>query len=456
MAGAGAVALLAGYWLSRCAIKQQVPELDWLRRLSTHLNFKTTDFRHATLTKADFTGANLRHARFTGAQLAGTRWFEAMNLHLANTYGTVLQPRIVRDTLVSGQGQGADFKNLDLRGLDFSGLDLSQADFTDAELSGAKFSGADLRGTNLTRAVLLGADLSNAQLTGASIGHWNIDKSTNFAGVDCRYVYLDEEQHDRQPESGEFKAGEFEKLYQELAHTVDFLIENAMQMEALQRSLAKMRADFGEDTVAQVQKIERKGDSFKVSVEVQKELEEVLRKEMRAEFDNQLKALECQYQYQLLSHQKDAEHYRETHNDLKTMLMAALSRPSEIHIKAEAHAMHDDNSRKIEHSTISQSAVNLGDYADVQAHVSNNGISADALAPLLEQLRSEIKQCLVLPEAMKADALARVESLNAAAQKPAAEAKSTASQALEGLKTVGTVATTISGIVVAVAKVFGL
>jgi len=41
--------------------------------------------------------------------------------------------------------------------------------------------------------------LSKARLTAAAIGHWNIDKHTYFNGIDCDYVYLDEESKEHHP-----------------------------------------------------------------------------------------------------------------------------------------------------------------------------------------------------------------------------------------------------------------
>jgi hypothetical protein len=332
-------------------------------------------------------------------------------------------------------------------------MDLTAADFTGADLSAATLAGADLRQAKLARTVLLGADLSGAQLTGAVISHWNTDKKTLFTGVGCDYVFLDEARQKRQPESGkDFRPGEFAKLYQEIAHTVDFLIENTAQMEAMLRSLAKIREEFGGKDAARVQKVERKDGGFKVSVEVPPEWEAELRRELRHEFEGQLKALEAEQRYLSLGHQKDVEHLQRERDHLAAMLALALSRPNQtdIHIKAEAM---NDYSRKIEHSTITDAAVNLGDHASAH-NESHIGVPPAQIAPLLQQLREAIQAEAALPAPLKDSALQQVEALRAAAAKPPAEAKAAALGPLEALKMLSSLAVGLGSLLSAIEKLF--
>ena len=445
-----AIAVLASWWLSRQALHVEILELDWLRRWS--LRFRCgggTDFRDAVLTGADFSNTQLEYAHFAGANLNRTHWQNANNLHLANTYCTVLQAKPIRELMTAGKTKHKDFHGLDLHGLDFSGLNLAVADFTDCDLSGASFAGADLTAAKLTRAVLIGAVLTEARLTGATIGQWNIDKNTQFDGIVCEYVYLDEACKERHPATGEFRPGEFAKLYQEIAHTVDFLIENSTQMEALLRALEKLRASYADEDIAQVQKVERKGEAYKVSVAVPAEMEEILRKEIRQEFAQQL--LESQSHLKLL--QNDQQHLQRERDNLKEMLVLSLSRPININATAEANAMND-HSRKIENSPISNSAVNLGDNT-TQSYTAQVGGQLAEIAPLLEQLRGLISQSTELPEVLKQDALEKVDLLRAAAEKPAAEAKITAGSALAALNTTAKLATGISSVVAGLSKLFG-
>ena len=437
------------WWRSRQGLQNEIPKLDGLpeldrlnRLIDLDLRFRCsggTDFRDANLTGAVFSGANLAYVRFAGATLNRTHWLNAKNLHLANTYGTVLQAKPIRELMTTGKTQHKDFHGLDLHGLDFSGFILAEADFTDCNLTGASFKGADL--------------------TAAAIGHWNIDKFTLFEGIVCEYVYLDKKRKDRHPATGQFRPGEFAKLYQEIAHTVDFLIENREQMEALRQAMEKLRASYDDENIAKAQKFERKGEAYKVSVEVPAELEDILRKELREEYDLQLQLLEHQHQAKLL--QKDLQHLQHVNeilssqrDDEKRMLdrvIDALNRPTTIHNTFEAKAMND-HSRKIENSPIINSAVNLGDHAVVNNAPQIANQMAE-IGPLLEQLRGLIGQSNELPEVLKQDALEKVETLSLAATQ--AEAKSTAAGALESLKTTAKVATGISTVVLALSKLFG-
>ena len=125
-----------------------------------------------------------------------------------------------------------------------------------------------------------------------------------------------------------------------------------------------------------------------------------------------------------------------------------------VNTHVEAQAMND-HSRKIENSPISNSAVNLGDYAEVNNSTQIRiGSRLAEIVPLLDQLRGLIHQSAELPDVLKQDALEKVETLQASVGKP--EAKSTAAGALEALKTTAKLATGISSMVVALSKLFGI
>lgn len=347
VAGAGAITVLDFWWRSRQALQNEIPGLDEfprLDRINWPIRFNSrfrcagsTDFRKADLTGAVLSGVNLAYVRFAGATLNRTQWHNAINLHQANTYGTVLQVKHVRELMTTGNTLHKDFHGKDLHGLDFSSLNLAEANFTDCNLTGASFKRADLTAAKLTRAVLVGADLSNVRcLTGASIGHWNIDQFTLFEGIVCEYVYLDEKCTERHPKTGQFRPGEFAKLYQEIAHTVDFLIENSTQMDALLNTLEQLRTSYDDEDIAQVQKVERKGKDYKVSVAVLAEFEDNLRKEIRKEFAQQL--LQIQSQVSLLQH--DQKQLPRDRDNLKESLINTLSPPNN---QAHSHPSNDSD-----------------------------------------------------------------------------------------------------------------
>ena len=149
--------------------------------------------------------------------------------------------------------------------------------------------------------------------------------------------------------------------------------------------------------------------------------------------------------------QKDADHLQSERDSLKDLLALALSRPITVNTHVEAQAMND-HSRKIENATLSNSAVNLGDHADV-SNSTQIGSQLSEIEPLLDQLRGLIHQSAELPDVLKQDALEKVQTLQASVGKP--DAKSTAAGALEALKTAAKLATGISSVVIALSKLFG-
>ena len=447
-----------GWILSIYALQLESSELDWLRRLSLRIRtLGGTDFQYTILVNANFSQADMKHTRLAGAQLAGTRWHGVRNLHLADTYSTVLQPKAVRELLTTKaplvgldlSSIKAPLAGLNLSGLDFSDMNLAEADCRDADFSGANLAKTDLTAANVSRAVLLGADLRGARLTGAIIAHWNIDKHTRFDDAECEYVYLDEAGHERQPASGVFRPGEFAKLYQEIADTVDFLIENPAQMEALLASLNKLRRDFGDPEVARVAKVEEKDGAWKVGVAVPPELVDTLRAELHREYAAQLKTLENEHHYALRLEQQQASQLQREVSRLESLLVQAISRPVIIH--NENTAMND-HSRKIEHSTIHQSAVNLGDHATTK-NTAQPG--ADA-ARLLAQLRELIDAAPELPAPLKQAAREQVETLGKIALPPDGPAKQTASRAIGALETAAKLAGGMSGLLAELGRLFGV
>ena len=77
------------------------------------------------------------------------------------------------------------------------------------------FSGQNLRGRSFKGRDLTGANFSGTDIRGATFLHsWNIDNSTRLEGAYAAYVFLLDNYRDRRPSSGEFKKGEFSKLFQ--------------------------------------------------------------------------------------------------------------------------------------------------------------------------------------------------------------------------------------------------
>ncbi|PTQ78611.1 pentapeptide repeat protein [Nitrosomonas oligotropha] len=189
-----------------------------------------TQFAEAVLAHTDFSEADLTAARFAGAKFQQPSFTHAKNLHLAWTYATPLERKPVRTLLTEGTIDNRDFSNLNLRGLSFRGLSLVGCNFYHADLSEADFSGCDLTDADLSEAMVLGTRFSNATMTGVLIDNWSMDKHTQFDGVTCDFVFTKRNKDERNPPGDNtfFKSGEFSKLYQEIANTIDFLRTHLM------------------------------------------------------------------------------------------------------------------------------------------------------------------------------------------------------------------------------------
>ncbi|WP_313887423.1 pentapeptide repeat-containing protein [Nodosilinea sp. LEGE 07088] len=152
--------------------------------------YRGTSFQKTDLTDANFTAAKLRQADFRQANLTRVRWFQAASLSKARTTGTYLEDPKIRQLVVTLNGQDQNFDHMDLRGLNLQGANLADASFIGAKLSEATLEGANLDRAKLVQTQLYGANLSGASLTGAIIQDWSISTDTNFDGVKCDYVYM--------------------------------------------------------------------------------------------------------------------------------------------------------------------------------------------------------------------------------------------------------------------------
>ncbi|MCL2924335.1 MAG: pentapeptide repeat-containing protein [Trichodesmium sp. MAG_R04] len=153
-------------------------------------NYGGTSFYNVDLTDADFSGANLKNTDFRKANLTRTCWLNAKNLDKARVEGTYLENKIIRQLVVTGNGQGQNFDNLDLRGCNLRCADLTNASFIGTKLSEATLEGANLTGAKLVKTQLYGTNLRKTILTGAYIQDWVISLDTNFEEIKCDYVYM--------------------------------------------------------------------------------------------------------------------------------------------------------------------------------------------------------------------------------------------------------------------------
>jgi uncharacterized protein YjbI with pentapeptide repeats len=222
------------------------------------------------LTEEIFEGEDLRNIDLRASLLPHTSFIGAKNLHLALTKGTILEDKRVRDLLVdpqSGQGKnfsGADFTGAYLVGANLQGANLTGANLQDANLTGANLAAANLRGVNA-----IDTDFTGAILHDVCIQDWNISKKTTFANVQCRGVYLKEDQQEPKPDSyrsphgKEFQAGEFEKWVKVLTNTIDLIFQNGLDLKSLAFAITQASIDY-ENTQFTAESIEHKGDGVVV------------------------------------------------------------------------------------------------------------------------------------------------------------------------------------------------
>ena len=169
-------------------------------------NLCEADLSEAFLSKADLSEANLKKANLIGGNFSKADFFEA-NLSGAKISKADLSK--------------ADLSKADLFEANLSGADLFKADLLEVNLSGANLSEANLKGASLIKAILCRTDISGSLLYGTARDDWDIQ------GIRCDYLFWDKEGKIRTPKRGNFKPGEFERLYTSLP-TIDYFFENEM------------------------------------------------------------------------------------------------------------------------------------------------------------------------------------------------------------------------------------
>lgn len=201
------------------------------------------NFFGANLSEADLWGANLHGAKLSEANLSGSKLGE-VDLSGSDLWGTNLRGA----NLSKANLFEANLLIADLNGADLSGADLSGANITKADLSGADLFEANLSRANLSRAILINAilcrtEISGSMLYGTARDDWDIQ------GIRCDYLFWDKVGKIRTPKKGNFKQGEFERLYTSLP-TIEYFFENGMTpldlvvMDRVVESIKKVHPEF--------------------------------------------------------------------------------------------------------------------------------------------------------------------------------------------------------------------
>jgi uncharacterized protein YjbI with pentapeptide repeats len=454
-----------------------------------------TSFRGANLTNANFSHSLLKSTDFREANLTNTYFRHSKKLHQSrqeNPNYSMLSNPPVRDLLVTGKkSQRGSYEGANLRGAYLEGADLNYANLRGADLTGANLQGACLEWAILTQAQAIGTDFTNARMTGACVEAWNIENSTKLDNVDCRFVYLLEnfkpgtDDRERRPSSGEFKPGEFTKLFEEVLNTVDLIFRNGVDWKAFVAAFTKVELE-NEETELTIQGIENKGDGvFVIKVSVPPDTnKEKIHSEFTENYLLALEALEAKYivelkEVELKGKDDQIVIYRQQNADMWLMINKLAHKPVTIEVKAiaDSKSMHQshDQSRKIEMSggTINANGAGAFSLGDIISDTIGNTINPlpDSSEPdkpeikeLLTELQAAIKSETNLSDEDRDEALEQLKTLAEASENPqeASTQKSakTAMKILKGtvasLPSVATLAEACTKLLPIIAKFLGL
>ena len=332
----------------------------WLRSFAiSFVATGGTNFRGADLTDTDFTGATLKNTDFRTANLTRTRFYKAKKLDLASPGNTILNNRAVLNLLVTLNGRNKSYTGANLRGANLIGANLKESNLKDAEISETTFEGACLEGTNLTLTQAVGTNFTKAQMTGVCVEAWNIESTTIFDNVDCRFVYLLEyskpgtDDRERRPSSGEFQPGEFTKLFEEVLNTVDLIFRDGINWQAFVNAFKKVQVENG-DTELAIQSIENKGDGVvvvKVAVPDNADKEKI-HSDFTQNYQLALAAVEEKYKAQLQAKDNEIVIYRQQSAEMTEIVKLLANKPINVQVdnKVENKNMtnSNDSSRNVE------------------------------------------------------------------------------------------------------------
>ena len=414
-----------GFYIGKRAIKKEENHLSFFRNMSLKLNsMGGTQYAFSQLHNVDFSEADLKYARFKDSIILNCDFKKAKNHHLAITTDTPLALRKVRDLIIDNKISDKDFSYLNLAGLVFSGLNLEDVDFSHSNLCGA--------------------DLSHTKMTGVIIENWNIDTRTQLNEIDCAYVYLAQNQQQRNPPEGDFSINEFSKLYQQIADTIDFIAHNKDELEALMTAVNVIKEQKGGEAIF-VQTIERKADSVVVKLKAPEGFDrEQIYKQVKKEQKKKFKHLKSAHKQALLEkdgkiEQLNAEKQQKLEKDndlLADLLTNAVQRPISVNNQSESNMMKKDNSRHQTFSGSNNNNVNFGDHSTLTNTLQSLPESDNNLKELLIKISALLEQS-ALTDDDKQDALQETATIAQAREKPAEEQQSIIAKALRSLKRFG-------------------
>ncbi|HEY9863377.1 MAG TPA: pentapeptide repeat-containing protein, partial [Candidatus Obscuribacterales bacterium] len=293
-----------------------------------------TRFVKANLTDTNFNQALLKSTDFSNADTHHTRWHQAQKLEWAKVAGTILTAPKVQQLLVSLNGYEQSYIGANLQGANLMNANLEYSNLREANLSEATLENANLEWANLSQTQAIGTNFKESRFTGTyGLSTWNIDSTTNLLWVNCKFIYLLEEakpgtdDRERRPSSGEFKADEFSKLFQEVLNTIDLIFREGIDWRAFIYSFKKVQVQ-NQETELKIQKIEDKEDGvFIVRVQVPPEADKAkIHQDFTQNYDEAIKTLESQYQEQLKIQESELLNYRQLNSNMMEVVRFLASR----------------------------------------------------------------------------------------------------------------------------------
>lgn len=353
-------------------------------------NLTEAYLKEAYLSEADLTGANLTNADFTSADLISAN---LMGANLSNAYlsGADLSKAnlsgadLISTKLIGAYLRGTNLSGASLRSANLSGAYLKAANFKGANLKGANFTRANLAGVNLQRVKALDSNFNKAILTGACLENWETNSTTNLDEVICDYVYLQADQKERSPKSGNFAPGEFTRLFQKALETVDFIFRNGIDWLAFLIAFQKLQVESRALELS-IQALENKSNTalvIRINVPPHSNKAEI-ENYLKREYENELQSIDKEYRYQRQASYEQIAIYRQQSANLTEMVKLMGCRT----INVEAGASLEDEFRS-EASEDEQIDAEIGRLVDMVQDDSHPSSIQDDSAPEPKQSFTE-------------------------------------------------------------------